>query len=313
MTDAAEKLFNSLNSYTDLKRLIQNGDSENLYLECKAPETPSLSKSLKAKLAEALSGFSNTEGGIIIWGISTTRKLHSKLDILTQIEPIGNCRYFAKEIETAIPSLTSHPITNCRNKVITKNEGDSKGVILTFVPKTTSDPLLSNNDNVFYFRSGDEFRPLPHGFIKKLFAATSVPDLRIVFDSELVKLEDNFWTIPIILTNKSYAVARDITVNVTVLNPSNCESISCTSFIDTSHVNPGKKMFNTDLKCVIHKGLNQVIGRMKVKMKKKLRSKRLLKISYGLYSDKMIGKKYEYSIQLAKSGFKVKLLSEKEI
>ena len=91
MTDASLGLYNALIKNSDLENLIANGESENLYLECKAPVSPQLGKDQKNALAKAISGFSNTAGGVILWGISTTRHAHSGLDVLTQIEPIGQC------------------------------------------------------------------------------------------------------------------------------------------------------------------------------------------------------------------------------
>lgn len=66
------ELYNELNKYENIERLIENGESEGLYLECKAPSKPSINREQKAQLAKAISGFSNTEGGVIIYGVSTT-------------------------------------------------------------------------------------------------------------------------------------------------------------------------------------------------------------------------------------------------
>lgn len=90
MPDGARSVFDSLSDYAALEELIDNAEAEGLYLECKAPGGPQLSRDLKVHLAKAISGFSNTAGGVIIWGMSTTKQAQSGLDVLTQIEPIGN-------------------------------------------------------------------------------------------------------------------------------------------------------------------------------------------------------------------------------
>jgi len=43
-----------------IQELIDTGESESLHLDCKAPGAPQLSRDLRAKLAEAVSGFANT-------------------------------------------------------------------------------------------------------------------------------------------------------------------------------------------------------------------------------------------------------------
>lgn len=71
MKQSAQLLYDQLTRYSDLQQLI-DAETESTFLECKAPKSHSLSNDLIATLAKALSGFSNTNGGIIIWGISTT-------------------------------------------------------------------------------------------------------------------------------------------------------------------------------------------------------------------------------------------------
>jgi len=309
--DAAKNIFDSLNTYADLQKLIENGDSEGLHLECKAPTVPRLSREQKVNLAKAVSGFWNTEGGVIMWGMSTTKKEKSGLDVITQIESLGNCRYFAKLVETIIPTLTSHPVTNCENKVITRRKGDTRGVVITYVPKGSSNPILSNKNNVFYFRSGDGFEPLPYELIKNLFAAAGSPKVSPVFNPELVEVEDDFWKILLLAKNESYAAARDVTVSLTILNPSNCEKISgYDGFRDESALNLGKRVFSARTG-LIYKGLNVKLGGIKVKMKKEARKKRSLRIKIEVFADKMIATSFLFSIQL--TGRRFKLIKSEEV
>ena len=58
--EGAKKLFESLSDYSKLVELINEGESENLYLECKSHVSPTLNNDSKIKLALATSGFSNT-------------------------------------------------------------------------------------------------------------------------------------------------------------------------------------------------------------------------------------------------------------
>ena len=97
MIDPARGLFDSFDTWASLERLIDNGESEGPYLECKTATGIHLQPGHRTHLAQALSGFSNTAGGVVIWGISTTSQAHTGLDILTQIEPIGNCRSFRQQ------------------------------------------------------------------------------------------------------------------------------------------------------------------------------------------------------------------------
>lgn len=117
-TEAAARLFADLASYDVITEMIANGEAEDLYLECKAPTAPQLTRDLQMQLAKAISGFSNSEGGVVIWGVSTTRHAHSGLDVLSQIEPIGQCRQFEQQVVRVFPKLTTPTVTRFKTKTL---------------------------------------------------------------------------------------------------------------------------------------------------------------------------------------------------
>ena len=312
MTDAASQLYASLSSYSYVENLIANGESEGLYLECKSPGSPQLTRDIKSHLAKAISGFSNTAGGIVIWGLSTTRHEHSNLDILSQIEPIANCKQFARHIDKSIPSLTVPSIINYETKIILKSKTDTRGIIVTFIPQSLGGPIQSIPDNLFYFRCGDEFIIAPYEMIKRLFSATDVPDLHLIFNDKLVKLKnDGNWEIPIAISNQSSASAENSYISIEIDNPLSCEEINITYFMDASGINPGKKIYMRKLEDFVHKGLDLGVGTILVKMKVGKRPKRLFKFTTSLYANKMRARSITATIQLAKKGFSIR--SSKEV
>jgi hypothetical protein len=293
MDSPAEGLFNSLNKYEDIEKLIANGEVENLYLECKAPTVPQLNKDLRAKLAQALSGFANTNGGVIVWGVSTTLHTHSHLDVLSQIEPIANCSAFAKEIDVAIPTLTMPSILCQKSKVFIRNEADTRGVIATLIPPRSGDPVQSNIDNVFYFRNGDKFVLLPYKMLEALFKANRAPDIILSMDNRLLSKSNDHWKIPILLQNNSTAVGEHVTVSVNLINHEDCVSITAEGFNDASSVNPGYKIFNATFNKVLHRGLNVVSGAILVKPKE---NKTKLNFEVSVYANNMRAKKFPLEI-----------------
>jgi hypothetical protein len=267
---------------------------------------------MRTQLATILSGFANTSGGVLVYGLSTTRHSHSGLDIITQVEPIGHCRRFQQQLATAIPSLTSPPIRGFDTKVVTEKAGDTKGVVIVHVPPTQGDPVQSNIDNIFYFRSGDEIRAAPHDMIRRLFAGSTSPDVYPIFSSSLVRLNpDGTWSIPITVENRSSATARDITVSVTVLNPGVCQTITPPStFKDASAVNPGTTIYMNDVPSVLHRGLNLNLGAFLFAMKVGKRPRRRLDLRINVYADRMRPRSTEVVLTLAKRGFAVKRFKE---
>lgn len=298
--DAAEKLFNSLNTFNDLNDLIIQGESEGLFLECKSPAEPNLSKDIKFHLAKAASGFSNTEGGIIIYGISTTTHNHSNLDVLSQIEPIGQCQRFAKLIENNLPRLTSPSLTKSQVKIIYEKVGDKKGVVIVLFPKSLYDPTQSIVDNLFYYRTGDDFTPAPFEIIKRLFAASESPDLAISLDLDDIKYvkKEQLWKIPLSIQNRSIAAADKYHISLTILTKRSCEKISLGTLKDMSFINPGKTIFMTPISgntSVIYRGVNFVYDTINVKIKKPYRK---IKYEVELLANMMRGRKITIELDL---------------
>src|SRR5207245_2949643 len=118
METGSSKLFESLSSYQAVENLVTIAEAEGLSLECKSPVEPRLSKDQRFALAIGVSGFRNTEGGCILWGASTTKHQHSGLDVISQLEPIGQARRFAKQLDATIPQLTTPSATDCASRVL---------------------------------------------------------------------------------------------------------------------------------------------------------------------------------------------------
>lgn len=303
--DAALQLFDSLSRMRDIDELIADGEAEGLHLECKATVSPRLNREQKVALARAISGFGNTSGGVLIWGVSTTRHAHSGLDVLSQVEPIASVRAFERQIRQAIPSLTTPAVLRSRTKTLQRRPSETRGVAITYLPATTGDPIQSALDNLFYFRAGDEFVTAPYELIKRLFASTESPDLHPIFDVRLAKRDANgVWTIPIAIENRASAVAEHCKIAVSFGGASACETITCQGFRDASDLNPDEKLFWGEPEGVIHKGIHHVIGVMHVKMKVGKRAKQRLDLEIQLYANKMRAKKTRIALKLTQSGMK---------
>jgi hypothetical protein len=311
MFSAPQQFFNSLRTYADVEALVAEGETEGLYLECKSPSSPVLNKDMRVTLAKAISGFANTSGGVLAWGISTTKHQHGSLDVLSQLEPIANCSNFMRQITRSAITATTPRVESIESRIVLEKPGATRGIVLTYIPQTLGDPVRSIEDNHFYYRSGDEFTIAPYELIKRLFAATESPDLSAEFLRTLVKTEaDGTWTVPILLTNRSSAVAENIKVSVSVENFEACDAVSLSQFSDASEVNPGNKIFMSKDIGAIHRGLNAVVGSLRVKMKMHKHAKRVLRLHVSIYANQMRARAVHATISLAKKGFSVTRVSE---
>jgi hypothetical protein len=299
ITDGAELFFDRLDSYAKLVELIDRGEAEGVHLECKAPREPRLSRDLEAKLGQAVSGFSNTDGGIILWGVSTTRHSHSGLDVLSQLEPIGNVHRLAQQVEATVPTLSTPPVTNSRTKVLVDADGSNRGVGITYIPKSGGDPIQANTDQRFYFRSGDDFIVLPYVLLQRLFAASEMPDLAPVLLPNMTRLApDGAWRVPIALQNRSSAVGQNAKVIVVVGAPAEC-GVHAEGFMDVSNVNPNQRVFSKEFANVIHRGLNEIAGTMVCRPNPELVGECVVQLDVQLFANRMRARRWKCEVRRA--------------
>ncbi len=314
MADPARALFESLTTHARVQELIDAGDAEDQYLECKAPGGPQFNRDMRTKLARCGSGFGNSGGGVIVWGVSTVRHEASGLDVLTQIEPIGNVKRLAQQIDRALPGLTVPRLALQLSRILHRAKGDTKGLIITYIPPTPGDPVQSTADRRFYFRSGDEFIEMPYEMLKRMFAGAAGPILTPIFDARLVECDEKgAWKVPILLMNESSAAAKDTRVSVQVENPEACTSVtpSGVGFSDQSELNPGEIICSASVNAPIFRGLNQLVGRLRVEMKKGKRPRRILNLRIRVFADRMRATEWSFKVQLAKTGFQIKDVEER--
>jgi len=243
---------------------------------------------------------------VSIYGISSTKHSHSGLDIFTQLEPIGACKKFAQQVETSIPILTTPPVTNAKTKILLKKQSDTKGIVLTYIPKTLGDPVQSLIEGLFYFRSGDNFTKAPYVIIKSLFAATESPDIIPIINEKVIELNPSgHWYIQIFIRNKSSAVAEKVNISVTIENPDSCDIVNSQYLKDVSNINPDKKVFTKYVNDVVHRGLDLQIGALMVIMKG---NNRKINLEVKLFANKMRAHVFRFSVNLLKTKTTVTML-----
>src|SRR5437867_4173014 len=90
MSTYPERLFESIDEAM-LQSFIEQSQEENLHLDFKRARSL-LSTDDRKNLAVALSGFSNADGGVIVWGIATTRvqgvERASLIDTITSLSQL---------------------------------------------------------------------------------------------------------------------------------------------------------------------------------------------------------------------------------
>jgi hypothetical protein len=194
--------------------LILTRQSEELFLEFKRSEDDGrgehLSQNDRKNLAKAISGFGNSEGGIIVWGISCGQILKTG-DIASSKHPILDPQRFKAWLEGAISGCTVPPHSGIEQIIVTEPEG-GKGFVVTLIPKSGQAPHQSINDNRYYIRSGSSFMPTPHSVLAGMFGKRPQPNVFYILTSDRLRVENQtiISSIEWILHNEGPGIAADL-------------------------------------------------------------------------------------------------------
>ena len=306
MTSPAESLFESLSSWKTLEALVEQGECEGPYLECKAPTAPQFTADLKAKLAVSVSGFANSGGGVVIWGMRTTR--NGELDVLTEPTPLGAAALFQKRVEDALPRLAYPSPTGIRLKTLVPEQSASRGAIIAVIPGTTGDPVQSLIDRKFWLRTGSSFAEMPYEVVKRMFLGTAGPEVVPVFRSDDMTLADeSIWRIPIVLRNDSSAIAESVVIVAFVTNPKDFDSVKTEGgrFRDISSINRDRTSFQMDVPAALHRGLPLHVGELRLKPRD---AQTTARIGLSVFANRMRARIARAEISASEGAFNVKEL-----
>ena len=202
----AEDLFEQLVSDGEMAidRMIADRASEELYLDFKRSADAGAGRKLhdndRRNLARAISGFGNSEGGVLIWGVECK-------DVATDKMLLDDPKLFVSWLEAAVSGCTVPAHPTVRHWPIV-SAGGTTGFAVTLIPKSDIAPhqALKPASPHYYIRAGSDFLPAPHAVIAGMFGRR--PQARIWH---------NWSTYPIVHTPPT--IAFDINVQLMTSGP----------------------------------------------------------------------------------------------
>lgn len=168
--------FESIN-LERIEELVSTGEEENLQLEFKAINDPSLNSDDKRNLAKALSGFSNSNGGIIVWGIDA-RKNPKGIDCACDKKEIRQLSLFISRLNELTGRAVTPIVEGVKHKKIASV--DDRGFGVTLVLESDSGPHMAKlGEDRYYKRSGDSFYRMEHFDLEDMFGRRKKPKLNL--------------------------------------------------------------------------------------------------------------------------------------
>jgi len=170
------EFFNEIDK-DKIKEFVQRGQEEHLTLEFKTVITAGLTdKQDKKTFAKALSGFANSSGGVIVWGI-VARKVKD-VDRACGTEEIKPLSLFMSRLNELTGELVKPIVEGVQHKGIEVTS--DKGFAVTLVPESNAGPHMAMGfEGRHYKRSGDSFYPMEHFDIEDMFGRRKKPKLSL--------------------------------------------------------------------------------------------------------------------------------------
>lgn len=153
-----------------IEDFILQRKSEELFLDFKRSSNDGndvrLSENDRNNLAKAISGFGNSEGGVIVWGVDCSKDKDGA-DVAKCEVMINNPTRFASLLQGVISGCTIPPHSTVENHFI--QEDNDKGFVVTLIPKSNFSPHQMLPKKQYYIRAGSDFVPTPHDVLAGMF------------------------------------------------------------------------------------------------------------------------------------------------
>ena len=167
-----------------LDELIVDREPESLFLDFKRSPQDGAARNLapddNKNLSKAISGFANSSGGIVIWGVDCRR--NSSGNEVAEKHPLLDAGGFNTKLQAAISRTTipAHPGV----QVLSFDEPGMSpaGYVVVYVPQSHIGPIRSLVTNHYHVRTGSDFGFVPHDVLAGMFGKAPQPnaDLNLI-------------------------------------------------------------------------------------------------------------------------------------
>lgn len=176
--DRAVELFNRIKTegVVAIESFISDRQMEELFLDFKRSSnngaTAKLAENDRKNLSKAISGFGNSEGGVIVWGVDCSLDADGA-DVAHTLVMLEHPARFASLLQRATSGCTLPPHTTVEHTVVER--GANTGFVVTLIPKSNSAPHQSVSTRHYYIRAGSDFVPIPHDVLAGMFGRRPQP------------------------------------------------------------------------------------------------------------------------------------------
>ena len=147
----------------------------------KTPGQPLPASKVADIWGKALSGFANTEGGVLVWGIDAREDKMTGHDIASDVVAVPDVVAFASRLSELQTTITEATVPGVRIVPVQRASDTNEGFVVCYVPSSPWKPHRRQADKEFFLRSTNSFFPAPVALIRNFFVPTRAsPTFEIV-------------------------------------------------------------------------------------------------------------------------------------
>lgn len=221
----AQELFEKLSSMKSSDEFLEYcsqilGGVERIHVDFKEKRDRRSSKPEnddKKNLAKAVSGFANSGGGVLIWGLE---------DKTLKPKPITDVQHFLQNILQLAPQITDPIVGKIDGNWILADADTKEGFGILLIPESELPPHrvildFEGTKNHYFVRSGNSFVVASHTMLEDMFGRRPKPNLtlcvRVKHTGNRAKYQDFSFILGI--ENKGRGSAKSPFLDITVQEP----------------------------------------------------------------------------------------------
>jgi hypothetical protein len=130
---------------------------------------------------EALAGFANNQGGVLIWGIDARKDPATNIDAASGDKPVDNPPGVKSRLIELQRQATDPPLANVEIEPIEIPSAPGTGYVVCFVPEGPYKPYRAEDGrkSQYHLRAGDNFVVMSRSMLQALFYPRSLAIFRV--------------------------------------------------------------------------------------------------------------------------------------
>lgn len=211
MATHIRKLYDSLSSEAALDSMCKDSREETLYLEFKQKSDrrhANLDEPDRKNFSKAISGFANADGGVLVFGIETTRH-QDGIDRAISLKPIANHGQLRNRLLDSLLNTTQPVVDGVEIDVIDSSSGG--GYVKCLVPQSIRAPhraVLAEHQ--YWRRTATGHRRMDHYELEDLFGRRLRPLLAFFVELRPRPEEDPYEELHLFVLNEGRGLARHL-------------------------------------------------------------------------------------------------------